>query len=237
MVPEDGTLSDVPISEAASSSSSLTSPSMSRTYSSTIIPSLGLTTMALFSAALQNALCLGFDLNELATCGPDYMSPLYRPEMTPRSDPTAIRASLSGPGVPSSQALALTSNSGRMPEHLAPTFIQMTIPHHASFDLIPIPLLRDRAIVLSITMPHRFNIHELKLDIYERGGLTVWQQSSTHPFRHDREVNGCPPWDMSSWEAAPWFIEKWCMVVGGKDGDLSQQSLMWQAFRAAINTQ
>lgn len=192
--------------------------------------------MTLFSAALQNALCLGYDLVELATCGPDYMSPFYRPEMTPRSDPATMSTSNPGPGIPDSQSLILGAGNSRIPDHLAPTFIQMTIPHHASFDLIPIPLLRDRAILLSITMPHRFNIHELKLDIYERGGLTVWQQGF-ESYHHARGRSSCQPWEMSSWEAAPWFIEKWCMVVGGPDGDLSQQSLMWRAFRAAINTQ
>ncbi|KAM6476782.1 hypothetical protein HDV62DRAFT_374511 [Trichoderma sp. SZMC 28011] len=40
-----------------------------------------------------------------------------------------------------------------MPANLRPTLSQLLIPHHASLDLIPLPLLRERAIMLSAAMP------------------------------------------------------------------------------------
>ncbi|CAJ2512595.1 Uu.00g007140.m01.CDS01 [Anthostomella pinea] len=142
-------------------------------------------------AVLTNAICLGIDISQLAVCAATHMSPFYRPTISPQQDPTALVAS---------------STSGAVPPHLRPTLAQIMIPHHASLDLIPLPALRESAIMLSAAMPHLFDLWEMKLDIYARSALVCW--------RHWAGVS-CHPWDMASWEVAPWFLRKWRMVVNG----------------------
>ena len=110
--------------------------------------------------------------------------------------------------------------------------------------------------MLAAAMPHLFNLYELKLDIYVRGGLMPWRENNHNditspendmfnidpdPLYQDitfevpqREArrNICEPWEESSWEAAPWFLQKWSLVVGGEKGDLGKQSEWWRIVRA-----
>jgi hypothetical protein len=170
----------------------------------------------IFSAVLHNALSLGFDLEALGACGPEHISPFYRPT-TPADDPSTILASI------------MSSLSTSPPDHLRPTLTQVLIPHHASLDLIPLPQLRERVITLSAAMPEVFNLWEMKLDIYTRGGLTVWRRKGSGSS--SERGPGCQPWDKNSWEAAPWFLRKWSMAVDGENGELGRQSQWWRALR------
>lgn len=157
-----------------------------------------------------NAKCLGMapedfiSDNCLSLC-----SPFYRPA-TASDDPTALLATVSKPYIP---------------KFLQPTLSQILFPHHPIFDLIPIPAFRERAIMLATTSPALLNSLELKRDIM-CGGLVCWgtRYGSSHGG------NG-QPWDVRSWEAAPWFLEKWRLLVGGKDGDLWKQSVWWRNLR------
>lgn len=144
----------------------------------------------LWLAVLNNALCLGFDLEKLAQCSTSYMSPFYRP-ITTQDSPRDVVAS--------------TLNTS-VPIHLQPTMAQILIPHHASLDLIPLPLLRERAIMMTFAMPDIFDLWELKLDIYTRHALIC---------RRYLENGACHPWDSRSWEAKPWFMKKWNMAIEG----------------------
>ncbi|KAM5347363.1 hypothetical protein ACJ41O_010368 [Fusarium nematophilum] len=177
----------------------------------------------IFSAILHNALSLNFDLQRLADCGPDYMSPFYRPSASLSSDPAEL--------LQLSTTLDASFING-IPIHLRPTPAQILIPHHASLDLIPLPFLRDGAIMLSAAMPQNFNLWELKIDIYERGGLAIWRQGQSAR----RAEDAYQPWEMKSWEAAPWFLRKWAMVVGGEQGEFHKQSLGWQLIRDVISS-
>lgn len=158
----------------------------------------------IFTSLLHNAIALGFDLDELTSCGVGGLSPFYHPA-TPQDDPNALvsAATLNLPRAP--------------PEHLRPTLTQVLIPHHPSLDLIPLPKLRDRAISLSAAMPHIFNMWELKLDIYTRGGLGIQK----HRVDRDGKTRICRPWERSSWVAAPWFLRKWSMIVDEEREQLS----------------
>lgn len=176
---------------------------------------------AVFSAIMHNAICLGFDLNEVAACSFSYISPFYQPNATPQTDPKDLLTSANLP----------TTNT--MPANLRPTLSQLLIPHHASLDLIPLPLLRERAIMLSAAMPFVYNLTEFKTDIFVRGGLMVWSSSATE--LSDAVTNtkrSClQPWDSECWEAAPWFLEKWSIVVDGRQGELGRRSLRWASVR------
>ena len=134
---------------------------------------------AFFSALLQNALHLDLDLTCLAACKDTYTSPFYKPL--------------------TAQSTLPVSEHAHLPASLRPTPAQVLIPHHASFDLIPIPAFRERAIMLSAAMPHVFNLKELKIDIHVRGGMEIAKGEYT--------------WDEKSWKVKPWFLDKWCMLV------------------------
>lgn len=79
---------------------------------------------------------------------------------------------------------------------------QILIPHHASLDLIPLPLLRDRVIMMSFAMPQIFDLWDLKLDIYVRHALVYQSDGSNHDYQS---------WDQNNWKATPWFLRKWCL--------------------------
>ncbi|KAI8944615.1 hypothetical protein F4801DRAFT_585230 [Xylaria longipes] len=153
-----------------------------------------------FRACLSNAIRIGIDLSELIYCERPCMSPFYRP-MAQRNGDAA--------------ALVATSSHDSLPPSLRPTLAQILIPHHASLDLIPLPRLRERAILMCTALPHIFSLWEMKLDIYTRNALVC----------HSRDTSSgsvSQPWDMCSWRAAPWFVSKWNMVV---DADEVKTSL------------
>ncbi len=61
-------------------------------------------------------------------------------------------------------------------------------------------------------------------------GLICW--GGVGVGRQDRNGVGTgTPWDIRSWEAKEWFIQKWWFIVGGEEGELVQQSKWWRALR------
>ncbi|KAJ5291021.1 hypothetical protein N7478_000272 [Penicillium angulare] len=137
-------------------------------------------------AILNNAICLGFDVDSLMNCSKGTLSPFFR-RITPTDNPQDLIATVLNP---------LT------PVHLQPTMAQMLIPHHPALDLVPLPLVRDRLITLCFAMPNVYDLWELKLDIYVQHGLV---------FKSDNY--DCLSWDRKSWEIKPWFGEKWGIPV------------------------
>ncbi|KAI0811657.1 hypothetical protein GGR55DRAFT_80562 [Xylaria sp. FL0064] len=144
-----------------------------------------------FRACLSNAICIGIDLTELMYCERPCMSPFYRPTAQTNEDPTA---------------LVTASSHESLPDSLKPTPAQILIPHHASLDLIPLPRLRERAILMCAALPRTFSLWEMKLDIYTRNALVCQNRSTS-------SGSVLQPWDMCSWQAAPWFLSKWKAVV------------------------
>ncbi|KAB8070529.1 hypothetical protein BDV29DRAFT_193995 [Aspergillus leporis] len=139
----------------------------------------------LLRACLRNAQSLGISVQEffsykcMSLC-----SPFYRPNTTMSDDP---------------QALLITVSQPSIPAHLKPTLPQILFPHHPLLDLLPLPALRTRAIMLAATAPTLLDAVELKRDIVEQGGIVC---------------RGGKPWDMHSWVAAPWFLKKWRLLLG-----------------------
>lgn len=145
----------------------------------------------IFRACLSNAIRIGIDVAELLNCERFCMSPFYRPMTQMNCDPAAFAA---------------VSSYDSLPASLKPTPAQILIPHHASLDLVPLPRLRERAILTCAALPHIFSLWEMKLDIYTRNALEC----------HSRDTSSgvtLQPWDRRSWQAAPWFISKWKVVV------------------------
>ncbi|GKZ21816.1 hypothetical protein AbraCBS73388_007731 [Aspergillus brasiliensis] len=150
----------------------------------------------LFSACLYNASTIGigiedfFSYNCMSLC-----SPFYRPAAS-STDPQKLLSEVS-------------TTYPLVPAHLRPTLPQILIPHHPLFDLIPIPIFRSRAIILSSAVPHLVNIFELKGDIVEGGLLCLGSGSGSGQ-----------PWEVGSWEVAPWFFKKWKLLLDRHGRDL-----------------
>lgn len=163
--------------------------------------------VSLLRICLSNARCLGINIDDLFTWNcMSLCSPFYRPSTTTGDDPKALLAAVSSPSIP---------------RNLQPTLPQILFPHHPILDLIPFPGLRACAITLAATSPPLLSPLELKKDIIS-GGLMCWGT---------RNNPGGQPWDMRSWEATPWFIKKWRLLLDGRDGELSRQSTWWRAMR------
>ncbi|XEV03521.1 hypothetical protein FSHL1_008808 [Fusarium sambucinum] len=178
---------------------------------------------AFFRSCLANAESLGFDLNLVADCTAYNFSPFHQPNLSSIVDYSTL--------VQKGSDILSTFARSSMPVHLRPTMAQILIPHHISLDLIPLPFLRERAIMLSAALPDTFNSWELKLDVYERGGLVTWKLGSG---KGEKTRDSYPPWDMKSWEATPWFLNKWCNVAGKEYEEFNQQSIGWQVVRDMI---
>lgn len=134
-------------------------------------------------AYFQNARCLGLEIQEIL----NHKSPFYRPDTTMTDDPQTLLAMARKPWIPI---------------NLQPTLPQILIPHHPYLDLLPFPTLRARAITLAATMPRLFDPMELKRDIFKEGLFCIYRGSQIQQ-----------PSDARNWQAAPWFVAKWKLLL------------------------
>lgn len=145
---------------------------------------LELTHTMLLRACLHNAQSLGISIRQffsdecMSLC-----SPFYRANTTMSDDPQVLIKNASNPSTPT---------------HLQPTLPQILFPHHPLLDLLPLPALRTRAVMLAATAPTLIDAVDLKRDIVGNAGIVC---------------RGEQPWDMHSWVAAPWFLRKWKLLL------------------------
>lgn len=104
--------------------------------------------------------------------------------------------------------------------NMHPTLEQLTIPHHPYLDIIPWPSFRSQAIIASSTNPPLIDKNELCLDLLSDG---IYCCSVPGVSLHGRGEG--TPWDSRSWEAKPWFLHKWSLLVGH---DVQQTSSWWR---------
>jgi hypothetical protein len=133
---------------------------------------------------LHNARCIGLEIEDLLAM----RSTFYRPDTTMADDTASLLAAARKPWIPT---------------HLQPTLAQILFPHHPYLDLLPFPILRERA----ITFATMFNPRELKLDIFQNG-LACYPHS-----RNGGTMSSKQPWDIRSWEVKPWFLKKWRLLM------------------------
>jgi hypothetical protein len=100
---------------------------------------------------------------------------------------------------------------------LRPTPTQMSIPHHPCWDILPWADFRSKAILVASINPPLIDHDDLCLDLMNNG---VWCWGGRGA-----------PWDSRSWEAAPWFLEKWKDITGGRDGDMWRNTSWWRSMR------
>lgn len=109
---------------------------------------------------------------------------------------------------------------------LKPTFIQRSRAHHPCFDLMPWPSFRSNAIVLASGASPQIDEDDLCIDMLG-GGVRCW--GSAMGSMHGRG-NGVP-WDGRSWEAMPWFLEKWKGIIRDDRDGMIQTSAWWRSIR------
>ncbi|KAJ5471460.1 hypothetical protein N7530_008817 [Penicillium desertorum] len=124
-----------------------------------------------------------------------------------------------------------TPYSHILSQHMKPTVEQVTIPHHPYLDIIPWPSFRARAIVAASMNPPLIDEADLCLDLFNNG-IHCWGTKGTS--LHGRGEG--TPWDFRSWEAKPWFLQKWAALTGAHD--VQQTSSWWRlhAFHRAEST-
>jgi len=108
---------------------------------------------------------------------------------------------------------------------LIPTTVQCTIPHPPYIDAFPFPSFRDNLIQFeSLGLPEKYGIsrNQLCQDMHD-GGLLIW---GTTDGKH-----GGVAWDPRSWEAAPWFLKRYHMIIGE---ELKYSSRWWRNMRGDI---
>ena len=106
---------------------------------------------------------------------------------------------------------------------LVPTPAQLAIPHHPTVDVIPWPAFRSNVCIAIAHNPPLIDDDELCLDLMN-DGVRCWG-SAAGDSMHGRGQGA--PWDQRSWEAAPWFLEKWKMLT---DEDMWRNSEWWRAM-------
>lgn len=129
------------------------------------------------------------------------LSPFHRPEVT-QSDDISLYIDIT--------------------PHLRPTKPQLLHSHNPHLDLIPFPTMRARAITYTSCNPPLIDATQFKIDCVQNQGLTCWAVGDK-PSQQ--------PWDLRSWEAAPWFLRKYWMLVGGEEGEVWAQTKWWRRLR------
>jgi hypothetical protein len=87
--------------------------------------------------------------------------------------------------------------------------------------------LRERIIKLAyVEEEPMIDEDELCQDL--NNGLVCW--GSVLDGRNSTIGSGVP-WDVRSWEAQPWFLKKWWIVIGGAEGEIYKQTQWWRQIR------
>ncbi|KAH8821958.1 hypothetical protein F5884DRAFT_769561 [Xylogone sp. PMI_703] len=170
---------------------------------------LNIAILSFAASFFANALHLG--LIESEFCHQTAQSNFYRPKIT--ESPYA-----------ETMVLAVQRGFEGLKPDLRPTRTQITQSHHPAIDVLPFPSMRRGLIEALSHDPPLVNESEFWEDL-RADGIVCWGDTS-------RELHGCGvPWDARSWEAKPWFLDKWRCILGGEDGELWQASRWWREVR------
>lgn len=165
---------------------------------------IGLREVALLKACMTNAEMIGL-WNPLPQDFKDpYKSPFVQSYYTYHQDLQAVK-----------------QKYNHIAKDLQPVEIQCKSPHRSYIDVFPFPTLRSNLIRASAGDEDYKGFNELEfcLDL-SKEALVIW--GSGHG------VHGGEPWNPRSWEAKPWFLNKWAMVL---DEELIESSRWWRRLR------
>ncbi|OCL15361.1 hypothetical protein AOQ84DRAFT_435051 [Glonium stellatum] len=214
-----GAPSNIPIARGHTTTAASHSPQVqSQKLGLTYFPNpyanhLRIQTINLISACKENALHLG--ICEPTFCSEDSESYFYRPRLTESTHRETLITSI--------------QNAFRGIKYdLRPCRIQITTSHHPYIDCFPFPSVRKKVIELQAHNPPLIDEDELIHDFFT-GGMVCW--GGCMPARGVSGSGSGAPWDMRSWEAMGWFLEKWACVVGDADGEVWRQTMWWREMR------
>ncbi|KAK7404199.1 hypothetical protein QQX98_010041 [Neonectria punicea] len=158
--------------------------------------------MCSLAALLEN--CLHVGITQRMFCSEDAVSPFYRPQI----DAPAERAIL---------VTSVQSGFRALKYDLRPTRKQIITNHHPFLDVIPFNEVRDNLISSADEIDEDEFFHD------SLNHLTCWGSV--------KGAHTGSPWDSRSWEASEEFLQKWWLIVGGEDGELTRQSRWWRSLR------
>ncbi|KAJ9157886.1 hypothetical protein NKR23_g266 [Pleurostoma richardsiae] len=164
-------------------------------------------------ASAMRSNCLAIGITDDTWCDEDSISPFFR---SPASSSSSV----------SSETLVRSVQSifQTLKPDMRPCREQITVSHHPYIDIIPFPTVRAN-LIKTID-----SIDEDEFFYDSLNGLICWGRAGVG--RRDKEgVGSGTPWDVRSWEAKEWFIQKWWFIVGGEDGELVRQSRWWREMR------
>ncbi|KAH7462933.1 hypothetical protein NW765_017103 [Fusarium oxysporum] len=173
---------------------------------------LSMQRMCLMNAIMTNSEHIGATKRMLVE---DYaVSPFYRPTHGASDDVVKIVKTVQG-------------IFKILKPDLRPIREQIIGRHHPIIDVLPFPTFRKNLIENEAT----FNRDEFFNDL--ANGLICWGRSGVprkdHASGADRASGA--PWDSHSWEARPWFLQKYWEALGGESGELVRQSEWWRTLR------
>ncbi|KAH7170492.1 hypothetical protein EDB81DRAFT_941392 [Dactylonectria macrodidyma] len=172
-----------------------------------IVPDLRMNTLRIeivcsMAAMLENCLHLG--ITRKMFCADESVSPFYRPQI----DAPAERANLVD---------SVQRGFRGLHFDLRPTRKQIIMNHHPFLDVIPFTDIRDNLIEYADVIDEDEFFHD------SLNHLTCWGSV--------KGAHTGSPWDGRSWEASEIFLQRWALIVGGEDGELTRQSRWWRSLR------
>lgn len=193
----------------------------SKAFSDPYMNHIRIEAMCTISAMWENCLQLG--ISEWVLCDEDSQSPFYRPGPSTNLITSHNTEAIDGV-VRTVQSIWKT-----LKPDIRPIKEQITIPHHPCLDIFPFPTFRKNVLKATVLVDE----DEFWCDAMH--GLTCWGGAGIG--RADRKgatgrASTGTPWDHRSWEAKPWFIRKYWIVLGGEDGELVRQSEWWRGTRS-----
>ena len=167
-------------------------------------------------AALHN-LGMHVGITEETLCADTSLSPFFRSSTESADD--MVKANM----ICTAQRIFKT-----LKPDLRPNSEQITVEHHPYIDILPFPTLRKNLIIHQEEIDGDEFFHDMLTGLVCWGGAGIGMK--------DREASTGyastgTPWDVRSWEARVWFLNKYWALLGGEDGELVRQSEWWRSMR------
>lgn len=162
--------------------------------------------------------CLQIGVTEEMFCGENAISPFFRPGGS---------MPLDSPG-PDNTVTTVQRIFKTLKPDMRPIKEQVTMMHRPVVDVLPFPTFRRNLIYSGDAVSEEELYHDIL------NGLLCWGGAGVGKKDRDiltGQVSTGTPWDSRSWEARPWFLQKYWALLGGEDGELVRQSEWWRNMR------
>lgn len=172
--------------------------------------------------------CLQLGVSEWVLCDETSQSSFYRPGSHSTNSTNLISATNGKSEAVDGVVRTVQSIWKSVKPDLRPIKEQVTIPHHPCLDIFPFPTFRRNALKGAVLLDEDEFFLDATNGIICWGGAGVGkgdQKSGTG------KASTGTPWDHRSWEAKPWFLRKYWVLLGGEEGELVRQSEWWRGTR------